>query len=140
MLRLQLHLQLIIVTLCSHSPLWCQLREWLLGCDQVAFPVQLPRHCSLSSGSPWLSLEVLEWGCGFGGGSEHPAGPGSPALIHPCRCSGCSYNLLMPMMGSLTQIQDDALGADVCNLLAGDLNWRNTDIWHRVQPTELSES
>lgn len=48
--------------------------------------------------------------------------------------------LLMFVMISLTEIQDNPLGADVRNLQAGDLNWRNTDIWHWVQPTKLSGS
>lgn len=48
--------------------------------------------------------------------------------------------LLMFVMISLTGIQDDTLGADVCNLLAGGLDWRSGDIWHQVQPTTLSRS
>jgi len=43
-------------------------------------------------------------------------------------------------MISLIEIQDNPLGADMYNLPAGDLNWRNTDIWHRLQPTKLSGS
>lgn len=96
--------------------LWVQEGKGALGtCLVLAQPPHQPLPFSPIRDSPLLNaLGVL-----------------GPAL-QPC--------LLMFVMISLTELQDDPLGADVRNLLAGDLNWRNTDIWHQVQPTKLSGS
>lgn len=76
-------------------------------------------------------------------GARHPPRPGSPTpfpvslLMNSCFTSakscGCSGLALQPcllifVMISTTETQDDLLGADVSDLLFGDLDWANTDI------------